>query len=1190
MSLFKKAIVAVSALALAGPMIANGAAGVVSAAVSGSSNAKTEKVAKPNTSLKVPLRNADNIFNLKLDKQKNGYVLVSNITASGNNVIQKGEKLVVNFNKENVDLDNSSVITQDNAVPFTVQKDADNGTVTYTFTKDVDSGNFVSAIGIATKNLYTTTHVKANFQGSPISIADNNLTSKWQSPETTYSSTGTSTSQQSSYTAGTSQYAMTQAASTSSSYSTTTSYATTQQAGNATTQAGETNGYTPTFDEAEQAVMGRTTFSVAGTATNTETSANQATTNNGSTAKTVNDALPATSNTAAKTSTSTSTTSEANQATPAKDATSTQTDAQATQSDTTGNAASQAAATENSASTTATVEPQTTTSVQASTNASNVIQTPNGKASDPEATLNKVLQNRDTDPNAKVDGDDSSYQSNPQFEKIRTQVATKAPAATAEEQAQMIKTLPYIWNYISNSADQNQVFNFATLLTTGRTAYTTINGVADANSSNILQQQMPTLLKAFGSNLTEDSFDDAMDIDVLLESQVYQDYLAGKYTATSDDTSLDASTAWANMNDHISITAVDSNTDTTGAKSVGPRFYNAKSTLDNLASEALAKQNAEKADKLVVNKDTSANVATTETEDTSNATGSKLFSQIEKDIYGKMGDASSENKAQVLGSLPGILNDLSTNTASTDKTGTTAKYLQTTTDGSKYLITLNTQPITGSSDKYLANLPQVFKAFGDSLKEGDFDKAINMQVMENSQIYQDYKDGKYVPESLVTKKTVDNSSDLLPAILLTILAFPLVALAMGVVTILTAPIWIPLAIITWGVVFAITALPVGLFYMTLGLLLLPSLVLFPIMLIVSALAALPLLVLNLIPIVNLITVPISLVILALTFVSGFVVLSFIPAVLVAAVIVIAGIALPIIMTIGLVIAQVIAGILSLILGGLIVMLLPITALLGIIIAGAFSLLGLIGFALIAGLIIGGVLALIVAGFAVLTVLAGGFAGVIGLGLIAGMAVVILGYLAFLGGGILAGIATFLILLVLMPQFLVLNFMLWFIGLGFMAVILPDLAIPSLYLALLIGGLMMLFFIPGLLIALSWPFWAGLVLAISIPIVELAALIALPFSFIPLFGWIADAIVGVIILIQAIALTIAVVAPIVIGVLMMTVGIIGFDIAAAAALVLELIKKKQKAERAHVNIDASWRLPIHPVGFWTKSDPLANALA
>lgn len=112
MSLFKKAIVTISAIALAAPTIATGISGVAAAAVN-PANVKTESVAKPNTSLKVPLRDANNIFNLKLEKQKDGYVLVSNIAVSGNNVIQKGDKFTVKFSNDNVDLNNSSVVNQE---------------------------------------------------------------------------------------------------------------------------------------------------------------------------------------------------------------------------------------------------------------------------------------------------------------------------------------------------------------------------------------------------------------------------------------------------------------------------------------------------------------------------------------------------------------------------------------------------------------------------------------------------------------------------------------------------------------------------------------------------------------------------------------------------------------------------------------------------------------------------------------------------------------------------------------------------------------------------------------------------------------------------------------------------------------------------------------------------------------------
>ncbi|MCH4009352.1 hypothetical protein [Companilactobacillus sp.] len=1226
MSWLKKAIVYLSVTALAAPVVASGTVGIASAATT--DNAKTTETAKPNASLKAPFRDANNIFKLRLDKQKDGYVLVTNIAASGNNVIQKGEQLVVNFDKKNVDLNNSSVVNQDGSAPFTVKKDANKGTVTLTFNQTVDSGNYTTAVGIATKNLYTTSSLKADFQGAPIKISDNLITSKWQAP--TYNSTnGDTTQQSSSYSTqnsvGTTQVASTQAASSQYSTSTSstqaaTSYTTTTSQTGTTTQAtNQSQGYTPTFDEAEKAVMNRTTINVTGTATDsteTQTSANVATPATDTQSGNVNNALINSNNTE-----STAVQAQANQAAPAENSTG-QTTTQAVATDqtaapTTANTTVATApqsnttqATNNTVATTqtnnvATTQPvasntgstqasQTTdnqTSAQAEINVplsvstNNAIQTPNGKASDPAQTLQDVLAENDSNPQ----GDKTTYEPNKTFENIKKDINAKASMATPEEQAEIVKVTPWIWSYISKQASQNQVFTFATLLTTGRTAYTTINGTADANSSNILEQQMPTLLKSFGENITDGAFDKAMDIDVLLDSQLYKDYLDGKYTPTSEK--LNPSDAWAAMKDHITVTKVDDNTNTAGATQLDKTYFNAKATLDSEVAAQLAKQNAEKVQKeLVTNSETSENVATTDNNANSNGDNTALFNQMQKDMADKMADTSVENQAQVLDAIPEILNDVSNKTASSDKTGGVSNFIKPMVDGTSYLISVDTQPITGSSDKYLANLPQIFKSFGDSMRKGDFDQPLAMQNMERSQIYQDYLDGKYVPDSLVTKKTVNNKDDLLPAILLAMVAIPALTLLMGVVTILTSPIWVPLAIATWGVVFAITAMPIVFIYTVLGALILPSLVLFPIMAIVSLIAAPILLIGNLIPIVNLITIPITLINLALTFIPGWIVLTFIPMLLLAAGIVIAGIAIPVIMTIGLVIAQVVAGILSFLTGGLLAMLLPITALLGIIIAGAFSLLGLIGFILIAGGIMALVLGLIVAGFAVLTVVAGGFAGVIGLGLIAGIAVVLLGYLAFNFGGMLAGIAIFLILLVLMPQFLVLNFLLWFIGFGFMALILTDLAIPSLELALAIGALMMMFFVPGLLIALSWPFWMGLVLQISIPIVEIAFLIALPFSFIPLFGWIADAIVGVIILIQAIALVISVALPLAIGVGMMTKGIIGFDIAMAAAAVLDLIKDKEVTDRKYVDLDTSWRRRIHPVGFWTKSDPLATALA
>jgi len=68
MSLMKNAIACFSIVALAAPILASGATGVVSAATT--NNTTTVKKARPNSELKVPFRDANSIFNLRIDKHK----------------------------------------------------------------------------------------------------------------------------------------------------------------------------------------------------------------------------------------------------------------------------------------------------------------------------------------------------------------------------------------------------------------------------------------------------------------------------------------------------------------------------------------------------------------------------------------------------------------------------------------------------------------------------------------------------------------------------------------------------------------------------------------------------------------------------------------------------------------------------------------------------------------------------------------------------------------------------------------------------------------------------------------------------------------------------------------------------------------------------------------------------------------
>ncbi|MFD1471745.1 hypothetical protein [Companilactobacillus mishanensis] len=1182
MSLFKKAAVYLSVAALAAPVIASGSVGIASAATTAANNVKTTETAKPNSNLKVPLRDANNIFKMDLQKQKNGYVLVTDIAASGNNVIQKGEQLVINLDKTNVDLANSAVVNQDGVIPYTTKKDVNKGTVTITFTRNVDSGNYQTAVGIATKNLYTKSNVKATFEGAAINVANNGITSKWYPATSTNSNSSTTTSKQS-YTTqnSSSQTSTTQSVATKATTQSSTSYTTTT--GSTTSQAAQSqNGYTPTYDEAEKAVMGRTTINITGslaTPLNTETSANvatNATTDNTSTAATTTGdtssgasgtaatapkATQATNDSTASGSVATATNSDQATQTAAKDA-----DVSQAATTTTGDTAS---TTNNPVASTATADGST--AVQAGANANNVVQTPNGVASDPEKTLQDVLKDQADNPQ----GDKTTYESNKTFETTKNDIIAKAPNANAEEQAELVKGTPWIWHYISNAPSQDQVFNFATLLSTGRTAYTTINGVGNASSSSFLEQQMPQLLKVFGENVTADAFDKAMDIDVLLDSQVYQDYLAGKYSKSTEK--LDANDAWKNMRDRITITKVDSGVNTDGATTLDKTYYSAKVTLDDLASQALVKKHSDGSlDKDV---DSQANVASTSDSQQSNS-GSALFSTIQRDINDKMANASIDDKAQVLGSIPDVLNRVSNATSSAEVTGGNFSFVKPTTDGNSYLINIDTSAVTGSSNKYLANMPQIFKSFGDSLRAGDFDKAISTQLMENSQIYQDYKDGKYVPDVLKTTTTQKNDkSDLLGAIILAIIGIPVLGILMPIAAVVLAPLWIPIALLTFTVVFALTALPI--------LALTLAIVAAPIILPIAAIIAIGAGLLSLIPILNLITIPVALIAVVVTVISAVNILLWLPLVIITGLVVLTAIIVPIVMFAVLIGIQVIAGIIGFALAFL-PLLIPILAGIGLIIAMIFSGLGLLAFILSPLLAFVLPLVLWVIAAAVLTVLAAALPWIIGgfLGTLVGIVLIILAwYPIFNLIALIGGVLLFLALVVLMPQFLILGFLFWFIAFGFMALILTPLAVPVLYIAILVGAAMMLLFIPGLLIALSWPFWMSLVLLISVPIITVLVIAGL----IPIVGWVMGPVAGIGILIQAGFLIASIAVPIMIGLAMMTTGIIGFDIAMAAAAVLELLKDKTVTKIEDVDIDTSWRLRIHPVGFWSKNDPLGLAL-
>ncbi|WP_156653630.1 hypothetical protein, partial [Lentilactobacillus sunkii] len=153
---------------------------------------------------------------------------------------------------------------------------------------------------------------------------------------------------------------------------------------------------------------------------------------------------------------------------------------------------------------------------------------PTPDASDPEATYAKLAADQSSSSNSSTSTTEDS-DSTAIFNNIKLQVANQTKSwASSIEQGEIIKDYPWILNDIAKKmavagADDNQVWNYKILLTTGKTALVTINGQADATNPSSLTASMPQLLKSLGSSATPGMFDDAVDSDVLKNSQYYKD-------------------------------------------------------------------------------------------------------------------------------------------------------------------------------------------------------------------------------------------------------------------------------------------------------------------------------------------------------------------------------------------------------------------------------------------------------------------------------------------------------------------------------------------------------------------------------------------------------------------------------------------------------------------------------------------
>ncbi|WP_125770223.1 hypothetical protein [Companilactobacillus furfuricola] len=761
-SLVKKIITWVSAIIIVLPIVAYSTVEVAEAAIYNNVG-KYENV-DPSVPLKTSTRNPNKIVGLSMTEKKGVPIMRMNISASSDDVIKKGDQLDIKFSKKNVDTNKiKQLAAKDNNSLYKISKKGNDLVVN--FKKDATSGNYQEVFAIATKNVKAHTKATASFAGKDIKIDNNNINSQYRAPQkqqtnqpqkvvnqnnnqqasnnqqqesTQSASSNDGESQATTSNGQTNQQQATQQQQTQQVQQNQTAQndGTTQQQANQTTDGQQIS---PSFSQAEEAVNSRTTIQVTGTATaDPAQNESQATSSNVASPETQTSSsteTAATQNTNATTAATIQTQSNAatqetsQQTTPVADtATETQTAhvqaqttavAQPTQQTTTTQPVAQNQAT--------TFEPQQITSTTSSTQASDnsgYTEIANQGYVSPKTTLDNYLTSDQDLDNNQVQNNEDTYEDNSQYEAIYQHVQQKAQGATQEEVYEITKDLPSIWHYIgindTDSDTEGQVWNFHSTLSTGRDLAVTIDGTAQPDSSDPLQQQMPKLLRAMGKDIEPGALDEAVDIDALKNSQIYQDYLDGKYTGPNSENSASTSDAVNTVLNHtkISLDKPDNGAAITELPNV------AKVDPNMLLNKA--KENAQ-------------NGSTSKTKaDADSQESQAVYNSIKQDTYNKMTPwASDDEKAEMLKSVPYIWNDASSKTAKDDKVGQLYNYVLNGTDGRQIYYTIDGRVIP-NGNKYEKQFPNVIVSLGQNMTKGQFDPIVNNDILKNSKVYQDY--------------------------------------------------------------------------------------------------------------------------------------------------------------------------------------------------------------------------------------------------------------------------------------------------------------------------------------------------------------------------------------------------------------------------------------------------------------------
>lgn len=294
--------------------------------------------------------------------------------------------------------------------------------------------------------------------------------------------------------------------------------------------------------------------------------------------------------------------------------------------------------------------------------------------------------------------------------------------ASVNEQGEIIKAYPWILKDIAskmaaNQDTKGQVWKYAVPLTTGKTALVTIDGRSSTSKADegTLAASMPALLKSIGSSSKTGMFDEAVDVDILKQSDYY------KNLQTEQDNLKNASAKDAYNAVLSSTTFTQDNGTLNTSKYVTAPTPNASDPKATYAKLAAEQQNG-------------SNSSTTTTEDSD---GTVIYNNIKTQVTNQTQSwADATEQGEIVKDYPWILNDIAKRmaVAGTDD-NQVWNYKIPLTTGKTALITINGQPDVTSPSSLTASMPQLLKSLGSSATPDMFDDVVDSDILQNSHYY-----------------------------------------------------------------------------------------------------------------------------------------------------------------------------------------------------------------------------------------------------------------------------------------------------------------------------------------------------------------------------------------------------------------------------------------------------------------------